>query len=91
MTRIAQLDARGELKKNLAAKQWRFVAVRGVGTEVPGVADGIANPLVMKYGYNVIVGTSDVIQNQRQGRLDDKARRYATTYNKLLLDYLRQH
>lgn len=88
MKRIEKLDPKAEFKKAIAKKYLRFIAVRGVGTEVPGVPQSIANPFVQKYGFDVVDGTSDFIETTEQGRLDDVVRRYALSYNKMLLDHL---
>ena len=85
---IEKLDAASQLRQAVAAGDKRFMAIGGVGTEVPGVTNGIANALVEQHGTHLIEGTTDFIQVNEQGRLNSVARRYAQYYNKLLLDHL---
>jgi hypothetical protein len=69
-------------------KDYKFVAVRTVATQVFGVPGDITNPLVGKYGWKAIEGTGDVRFSLEQEKLQKLATEYSLHYNRLLLKRL---
>ncbi len=68
-----------------AEKNTRFVGVKGVGLELPGVPHNRVSKLINRYGVGQVVGTGDVLSIPEQADLQGAAFNYATRYNQLLL------
>ena len=69
-------------------KDFRFVAVRTVATQVFGVSGDISNPMVEKYGMKAVEGTGDVVFSPEQAKLQKLATKYSIRYNQLLMKKL---
>jgi hypothetical protein len=75
------LDVRDAIRSN----DFRFLGVKGYGLSAPGVT---SYAYVEKFGIKAIDGTSDVLHNAAQMRLQSVAKRYAREYNQLMEIYL---
>ncbi len=69
-------------------KDYRFVAVRTIGTQVFGVPGDITNLVVQKYGMKAIEGTGDVVFSPEQAKLQKMGIEYSIKYNQLLMKKL---
>lgn len=69
-------------------KDFRFIAVCTVATQIFGVKGDIVNPIVQKYKFKVIEGTGDYVFSVEQEQLQKLATQYATRYNSLLIERL---
>jgi hypothetical protein len=73
------------LNQAIAAKDYRFLAIRGYSIEVPGVEEAA----IKVVGYVVIPGTSDELLGDADRDFQQNAAKYAQIYNSLLLEKLR--
>jgi hypothetical protein len=74
-------DARSALEKH----DFRLRAVYGYALIVPGVDTSSYGQYEKKYGFNPIMGTSDVRRSAEHARLNKRAYDYALRYNRTIL------
>ena len=86
LLRIEHAEPSIDLKEALQQHDFRFIAIMGYAVYVPGVDDYYEN--YERYGYKIIEGTSDVIEDSEHGRLIGIAIHYAEIYNKLLIKHI---
>lgn len=79
-----------DLTKNIGRDDFRFIGLYGYARYFPGT-DKEDESLIKKNGSLFIEGTSDYIESPGHGELIKKAERYADTYNKALLSYIKKH
>lgn len=68
-----------------AAKNTKFVALRGVGWHIPGVPKDRVMALLNKYDATPIEGMTDIMEFPEQSELGRLALNYAARYNQILL------
>jgi len=87
---LAGLDPGTEVRKAIARRDHRLIAVCGYACVPPGV--DLRDTLVQRALERLrpIVGTSDAILNADVARLNKVSSEYATRYNRLLLAALRR-
>lgn len=73
-----------DVEKAIKQGDWRFIGVNGYTTIIPGTEDKDAKT-IKKFGVRVIEGTSDFVENDDIRRLNTIGRKYATEYNRALL------
>lgn len=83
LERMETADPKADLDVAIAANDFRFVGVYGIGFWCPE-----ADHRDKVYGTKGINGTSDFSVNDRHFDLNCKASRYARAYNKLLINEL---
>ncbi len=88
-------NANPEADANQAIKneQIYFMGAMGYAMEVPGVDDyydKYVDSAGSKVTVKIIGGTSDAASSDNQERLDIIARKYATRFNKIILNHLNQ-
>lgn len=88
LDRLEYADPVEDLRKALKKKHFRFIGYKAFTVEVPGVALGQRDSYVLKYGVEIIKGTSDVITQTERQRLQKVVRKYVVPYNKLLIRHL---
>jgi hypothetical protein len=86
LLRLASADPKVDFLAALERKDTRFIGIRGLSISVPGVS----RTNQKTRGVRVIPGTSDAIRSEKDAHYQEIAIRYAETYNRLLLDHLRQ-
>lgn len=69
-------------------KDFRFIAVLTVGTEIYGVKEDLEILILQKRRFKVIEGTGDFRFSVKQEQLQKLATQYATRYNSLLMERL---
>jgi hypothetical protein len=87
LRRIADANPAMDAQRAIAVKDLRFVEVMGYTYDAPGV-DAAHRPLIKKYGFRVIDGTSDCPATDEEEQLNQRAWNYAEAYNKLLVQHL---
>lgn len=76
-------DVISDLNESIKNNDFRFVGIYGYTIEIPSIDDGKWEKELKKYGYKMIEGTSDVIDDIRLYKI---ARKYAREYNQGLLE-----
>jgi hypothetical protein len=87
LQRYELADPASDLRAALKAGDTTFLAVTGYTLTVPGIPD-FKSKYSHKYHYRVIEGTSEFVPTASDLRLQVAVRRYAETYNRLLLRHL---
>lgn len=90
LRKTVRSDPTKDFKKAIAKSDLRFVGVMGFALEIPGVPSAHWKHYKDTYGVRIIPGTSDAYESIEHQNLNEKAREYAATYNKLLMQYLRK-
>lgn len=81
-----------DLNKNLKHQDRRFIGIYGVSCDTPGVSEGDRKYVRLPgYGRRCLDGTTDVVENDKHMGMIDEATKYATIYNKELLQRIRRH
>ncbi len=83
--RLQSASPQADFERAWAAKDKRFIAIKGAGSYFPAVPESRVLELVNQHGENPIKGTTDVLEFPEQEELGRLAMRYATAYNELLL------
>jgi hypothetical protein len=83
---VQSADPAADCRAAVAAGDLRFVGVMNVGLTVPGAPD--YRKRYSKHGVKVISGTTDALEGRRALDRQLRARRYAETYNRLLIEHL---
>jgi hypothetical protein len=78
----------GDVEKNIANNDFRFVGINGYTCYPPGVEKDDLK-LAQKYDIRCLEGTSDDIENEGHGRLIEAAIKYAEKYNRSLIKKLK--
>jgi hypothetical protein len=81
VARLNPAHADSDARSAVARGDKRLLAVYGYTIEIPGMHDD-PEELKAKYGLRMLEGTSDSYQNSRDKQFNDKARRYASIYNR---------
>ncbi len=76
-----------DLKVRIGNRDYRILCFRGLGVDCPGV-DPDEPP---RFGYRLVEGSSDAIDNVEHGEMMSKVYDYAFRYNALLLEFVSQH
>ena len=79
-------DPQRDVSAALARRDTRFIGVYGYAPLTPGVERATAS----RHGIRYLRGTSDAIRGPEHQRLNRLASNYATHYNQLLLQRLKQ-
>lgn len=87
LRKIELANPEDDLRIAIAAGDLRFIALMGYSRYVPGVLHCFSD-YERTYGYKIVKGTSDSVENYEQGRLTAIAEYYAKTYNLALADYI---
>jgi hypothetical protein len=92
LRRIASSDLARDFQKAVSRKDFRLIGLKTVGLEIPGVAS-FADHLKYKdlLGVRIIEATGDVLLSKEHAELQEKVRRYATVYNTMLLQYIKEN
>lgn len=85
IARLKSASPEQDFAANWAAKNTKFVALRGVGWHTPGVPENRVLALLNKYDATPIEGMTDVMEFPEEAELGRLAMPYATRYNQLLL------
>ena len=88
LARLQTASPERDLQLAWQSKDFRFIAVQTVATQIFGVKGDIANPIVQKYQFQIIEGTGDFRFSVEQAQLQELATQYATRYNGLLMERL---
>ncbi len=81
---LKQSNAEADAVSALSHGDQRLLAVYGITLELPGVDDDTGR-LKEAHGVRVLNGTSDAYKNDNERRLNENARQYAATYNRVVL------
>lgn len=83
-------DVAHEVEKALVHKDYRMLAILGVGLIIPGKKENkeVYATYTKTYGYKTIEGTSDEYSDGEDLLLQVNAYDYAEAYNKLMLSML---
>ena len=80
-------DFQSDFNKSIEQGDYRFVGIMAFSLVVPGVPD-FDEKFSKSYGIKIIEGTTDSVEDSVALRIAIFKNEYATSYNKLLLEYL---
>jgi hypothetical protein len=87
LSRLKDANPVNDADEAIRRNDLRFLAVKGYAITVPGIDDYYTR-FSSKYKYRIIEGTSDVIRNEEERQLQNRAIRYAEVYNVVIRDYV---
>ncbi len=86
---IRKADPTEDAQKAIADHDFRFIGISGYAYIIPGIENGERAPLVKKFGFKIIAGTSDSI-DPKFPPLQSAAYDYAKKYNSFLSKQLQE-
>jgi hypothetical protein len=78
-----------DVSRNISHSDYRFIGICDFACYPPGI-QGEDLKYAEDYGVRIIQGTTDALENDEHGELQKAATEYAETYNRSLLEYLKE-
>lgn len=80
-------DPEGDARKRLENKDYRILAIGGLGIVFPGLDTSKEGGILCTLGWRFIYGTTDAYENEEHINLIGSFTKYAKAYNAIILNH----